>query len=115
VSGRASLGCLFSLLLLSAALYFAVNVGEVYWRRYRFEDAMRQEARFAEMKTDQAIARRLASVAESLGIPDEGRRVRIRRDDRARRIHIAADYAERVELPGFVRTFAFAPRAEGTY
>ena len=114
-SGRASLGCLFSLLVLTAALYFGVNIGEVYWRFYQYRDAMRQEVRFARMRTDHAIARRLASVAESLGLPDGARSVTVQRDDRARRIGISASYSERVELPGFVRTFEFSPRAEGTY
>jgi len=110
-----SLGCLFSLLLVTAALYFAVNVGEVYWRYYRYRDAMRQEARFAHMRTDQAIVRRLTSVADSLGLPDGAHQVAIRRDADRRHVSIAADYAERVELPGFVRTVRFSPRAEATY
>ncbi len=113
--GRVSLGCLFTLLLLTAALYFAVNVGEVYWRYYRYRDAMQQEARFAHMRTDQAIARRLTSVADSLGLPDGAQHVAIQRDGRRRQVTIAADYAERVELPGFVRTIRFSPRAEATY
>jgi hypothetical protein len=113
--GRASVGCLFSLLLLTAALYFGVNIGEVYWRFYRFQDAMQQEVRFAAMHSDQAIVRRLTSVAESLGLPDGAGAVTVQRDDRARRIDISAAYAERVELPGFVRTFRFSPRAEGSY
>jgi hypothetical protein len=113
--GRASLGCLFSLLLLTAALYFGVNIGEVYWRYYRYQDAMQQEVRFAQMRTDQGIIRRLGSVAEALGLPDDAGRVTINRDDRTRRIGISAAYSERVELPGFVRTFRFTPRAEGTY
>jgi hypothetical protein len=113
--GRVSLGCLFTLLLLTAALYFAVNVGEVFWRYYRYRDAMQQEARFAHMRTDQAIARRLTSVADSLGLPDAAEQVAIRRDAGRRRVTIAADYDERVELPGFVRTIRFSPRAEATY
>ena len=113
--GRVSLGCLFSLLLVTAALYFAVNVGEVYWRYYRYRDAMRQEARFAHMRTDQAIVRRLTSVADSLGLPDGAHHVAIRRDADRRHVSIAADYAERVELPGFVRTVRFSPRAQATY
>lgn len=115
VRGRASLGCLFTLLLLAAALYFGVNIGEVYWRFYRYQDAMQQEARFAHMRSDQVITRRLATVAESLGLPDPARQPQIRRDDTSRRIFISAAYSERVELPGFVRTYSFAPRAEGTY
>jgi len=113
--GRVRLGCLFGLLLLTAALYFGVNVGEVYWRYYRYRDAMQQEARFAHMRTDQAITRRLTSVAESLGLPDGAQAVAIRRDGQTRQVSIAADYAERVELPGFVRTIRFSPRAQATY
>jgi hypothetical protein len=113
--GRSTLGCLLALLLVTALLYFGINIGEVYWKYYRYQDAMQQEARFAQMRTDQAIARRLVSVAESFGLPDAASQVQIRRDEATRRIVIAAEYSERVELPGFVRTFHFTPRAEGTY
>ena len=57
--GSSSLGCLFILLLLSAAGYFAVNVGEVYFRFYQYKDAMRQEVRFASHNSDQVILRHL--------------------------------------------------------
>jgi hypothetical protein len=114
-AGRSTLGCLVALLVVTAAIYFGVNIGEVYWKYYRYQDAMQQEARFAQMRTDQAIARRLVSVADSLALPDAAREVKIRREESTRRISITAEYAQRVELPGFVRTFHFAPRAEGTY
>jgi hypothetical protein len=109
------LGCLVVLLLLTVALYFGVNLGVPYWRFYRYQDAMQQEVLFAEMRADSAITRRLASVAESLGLPDAARHVAVRRNDGARRIEIRASYSERVELPGYVRTFQFSPHAEGTY
>jgi hypothetical protein len=115
VSGRTSLGCLFALLLATVVLYFGVNIGEVFWRFYRFQDAMRQEARFGHLRTDQVIAGRLSSAAEALGLPDAARRPQVRRDETSRRLFISVDYSEKVELPGFVRTFSFAPRAEGTY
>jgi hypothetical protein len=113
--GRSTLGCLVALLLLTAVAYFGVNIGEVYWRYYRYQDAMQQEVRFAQMRTDPAIARRLASVADSLGLPNAARDVQIRRDEARRYIFISAAYSERVELPAFVRTFHFAPRAGGSY
>ena len=114
-TGRSTLGCLVGILIMTALLYFGVNIGEVYWRFYRYQDAMQQEARFAQMRTDQAIVSRLASAADSLRLPDAAREVKVRREEAGRRIYIAADYSERVELPGFVRTFHFKPRAEGTY
>jgi len=113
--GRSRLGCLVALLLVTAALYFGINIGEVYWKYYRYQDAMQQEARFAQMRSDQAIARRLASVAGSLGLPPAAHQVEIRRDEASRRIFIAAQYRELVEFPGFVRTVHLTPRAEGTY
>jgi hypothetical protein len=101
--------------LVITGIYFGLNIGEVFWKKLRYEDAMRQEVRFAQMRTDDAIARRLASVAESLGLPEAASRVAIRREERSRRMVISAQYSERVELPGFVRIFHFAPRVEGTY
>ena len=39
--GASSSGCLLSLLLLVAALYYGVNIGEVYFRYYRLLDETR--------------------------------------------------------------------------
>jgi hypothetical protein len=106
--GTSRLGCLVSLLLVSAVAYFAFNIGEVYLRFYRLKDAMVQEARFAHNRDDNAIRLRLAAVADSLGLPDDAGRMVIRRD--SRRIVISTDYTEHVELPMFVREFRFAPQ-----
>ena len=42
--GGSSLGCLFALLLVSAAGYFAVNIGEVYFKFFQYQDAMNTAA-----------------------------------------------------------------------
>ena len=60
-TGSSTLGCLFVLLLLSAAGYFAVNVGEVYFRFYQFQDGMRQEVRFASHNSSAARKSRALS------------------------------------------------------
>ena len=112
--GRSSLGCLFILLLLTAAGYFAVNLGEAYWRFYQFQDAMKQEARFAGRRTDEAITQRLRAKADSLGLPhDAAKRVRVRRA--AGRLRITSDYVETIELPLVVREIRFEPHAEGRF
>ncbi|MGQ0767474.1 MAG: hypothetical protein ACT4OZ_17645 [Gemmatimonadota bacterium] len=105
--GASKLGCLVGLLVAVAVLYFGFNIGEVWLRYYRYEDTIRQEARFARQNTDDEIRRRLAARADSLGLPDDASRVRIVRS--GNRITISADYEEIVELPGFVRTFRFRP------
>lgn len=109
--GASSIGCLFSLLVLAAVVYFGVNVGEVYWRYYQFRDDMQQEVRFAAHYTSDAIAGRLRAAADSLGLPEAAGHVIIRRSSSM--ISVESDYDEPVELPGHVRELHFHLRAEG--
>ena len=109
--GRSSLGCLFALLIVAAAMYFGINIGEAYWRFYEFQDAMRQEVRFAKQIPDDRIKLHLAALADSLGLPEEATDITV---DRTRsEISVSAEYSERVELPLFVRVIRFNPRAQG--
>jgi len=91
--------------------YFAINIGEVYWRYYRYSDAMQQELRFASSRSDEVIRRHLSALADTLGLPEEAGQVEVRRS--ANRISISADYTEHVELPLFVREFHFKPSVAG--
>ena len=111
--GSSSLGCLFALLLLSAAGYFAVNIGEVYFRYFKFKDAMRQEVRFASHNSDQVILRHLRAQADSLGLPEAAGEVTLQRD--GRHIEIESEYYEHIELPLYVREVRFNPHAEGIF
>lgn len=111
--GTSSLGCLFSLLVLAAIVYFGVNVGEVYFRFYQFQDAMRQEVRFAAHNNDGLILRHLRDQADSLGLPEAAGEVTLQRD--GRHIEIESEYYEHIELPLFVREVRFNPHAEGIF
>lgn len=109
--GRSSVGCLLMLLILAVALYFGVNVGEAYWRFYEFQDAMRQEVRFAKQISDDRIKLHLAAYADTLGLPEEAADITVNRTNSE--ISVSADYSERVELPLLVREIRFSPRARG--
>lgn len=106
--GAGTLGCLVSLALFVAALYYGINIGEVYLRYYRLLDAMRSQARLAPSLTDDVINRRLTAVADSL-LPGKIRRFRI---TRGRMITIQAQYHDQVDLPFFKRTFVLKPKAQ---
>ena len=108
-AGASRLGCLVGLLLVVTICYFGFNIGEVFFRFYRFKDAMAQEVRFAETRDDATISAHLTAVADSLGLPVDAGRVKIERN--AVRIVISSAYSERVELPLFVREFHFKPQA----
>jgi len=111
--GASSSGCLFSLLLFVAALYYGVNVGEVYFRYYRLLDEMQTETRLAAGLDDGTIRRRVQAAIEEIGLPDSagGAQLQIRRTAFPREIVIETRYSEAVSLPFFNHSFAFHPRA----
>ena len=111
--GAVSLGCLVTLLAFAAAGYVGINVGEVYWRYYKFRYEMRELARMADRRTDADIQRRLRVLADSLELPEEAKSIHIERGDRS--IAISTDYTERVDLRFFSRDFHFQPYAQGSY
>jgi hypothetical protein len=108
--GASTLGCLFSLLVAVAVGYFGVNVGAPYFRYYRFRDAMQQEARFANRKTDEQIIATLRLKADSLTLPATAHQINVRRTPG--RIVIWTDYRETIEFPFITRDIAFRPVVE---
>jgi hypothetical protein len=109
--GTSGLGCLLSLLLFAAALYYGVNIGQVYLRYYQLVEAMRTQVRFAPALKDDVIHRRLRAQADSL-FPAGGPEFRITRGGSPPRIVIQTEYTDKVDLPLFKHTFVMRPRAE---
>jgi hypothetical protein len=110
--GASSSGCLFSLLIFVAALYYGVNIGELFFRYYRLLDEMQTEAHLAAGLDDGTIRRRVQSAVEEIGIPDSaGTLLTVRRTESPREIVIETRYSESVSLPFFNHTFSFHPRA----
>jgi hypothetical protein len=101
------------LLVIAATMYFGVNIGEVYFRFYQYQDAMRQEVRFAAHNSDQMIIRHLREQADSLGLPEGAALVTVQRD--GRHIEMESEYYEHVELPLTVREVRLNPHAEGIF
>jgi hypothetical protein len=110
--GASSSGCLLSLLIFVAALYYGVNIGEVYFRYYRLLDEMQTEARLSPGLDDGTIRRRIQTAIEEIGLPDSagGRPLQIRRTASPREIVIETRYSESVSLPFFNHSFSFHPR-----
>jgi hypothetical protein len=110
--GASTMGCLLSLLVLVAVLYYGVNIGEVYFRYYRILDEMQTQARVAAALDNGTIQRRIASAIQEIGLPDDASsNLQITRSVSPREITIETDYAETVKLPLFVHTFHLHPKA----
>ena len=111
--GRSTLGCLFTMLIVVTICYFGVNVGKVFYRHYAFQDAMKQEARFASHRSDEEITSHLRALADSLGLPEGAKRVHVRRGDRT--IFIWSDYFETLELPGVAKDVELTAHVERAF
>ena len=109
--GASSLGCLFSLLIFVAALYYGVNIGEVFFRYYRLVDEMDSQARLASALDDATIRHRVQATAQDIGLPNEAQQIRIIRRAQPREIVIETVYSETVELPLFRHTFVLHPKS----
>ena len=110
--GTSTIGCLVSLVLFAAALYYGVNIGQVYFRYYQLGDEMRSNARLAPSLNDATIRRRLITKVQDLHLPEEAEKFVIKRSGKPRMITIETEYSESVDLPLFNHTFVFHPRAE---
>lgn len=112
-TGATRFGCLLTLLILSAVMYFGINAGEVYWRYLQYKDAMAQEVRFRSFLPNSRIRQNLAEIADSLGLPEDAGVVTVTRE--RGRVTVEAHYEEFIELPGYRREVHFEPRASGGY
>jgi hypothetical protein len=106
--GASTFGCLVSIVLFLAAVYYGVHIGGVYWRYYELLDDMRQQAIFARQNTDDVIRARLMAQADSL----LGDTPEFRIERGGRRVIISTEYSETVDLPLVKKTFVLRPRAE---
>jgi hypothetical protein len=108
--GGSTFGCLFSLLLFVAAVYYGIHIGQVYLHYYELLDNMKFQASLAQSLSDAAIVQRLSASADSL--LGKSPRFTVERQPYRNRILIRTEYTERVDLPFFKHTFVLRPRAE---
>ncbi len=92
--GASSTGCLVSLLFLVGALYYGVNIGELFFRYYRLLDEIQTQAALAPSLDDGTIRRRIQAAAQDIGLPPEAQQIRIARRASPREIVIETEYSE---------------------
>lgn len=95
--GTSRLGCVIMLAILVGGIYFGLYAAQDLLDYYRLRDAMKQEGRFATLRSDAQIKDRLRLFADSVGLPSEAGDVNIVRDENT--IHIWAEYDQPLRLP----------------
>jgi hypothetical protein len=109
--GASRLGCLIQLMILAIVIYFARLAGEDALMYYRLQDAMRNEANFADSRTDVEIRNRLRAFTDSVVLPQQAKDINIVRDENG--IRIWSEYDLDIKLPlNHVKTVHLRPAAE---
>ena len=96
-AGTSRLGCVIQLAILAGIIYFGIYAGQDLLDYYRLRDAMKQEGRFATIRTDAQIRDRLRLFADSVGLPPEAQEINIVRDENT--IRIWTEYDQPLRLP----------------
>jgi hypothetical protein len=104
-TGTTTLGCLTWLLVLVAAVYVGIHVSEPYFRYYQYRDAIVQEARFANLRSDDAVRQNIWSNADSLSMPEGAYHLQIVR--KARAIRIRTSYEDSWTISSYTRPVHF--------
>lgn len=78
-------------------MYFGMYALQDVLDYYRLRDAMKQEARFATLRSDTQIRDRLKSFADSVGLPEEASDISIVRSENT--IRIWSEYDQPLRLP----------------
>jgi hypothetical protein len=112
--GASRLGCLIQLVVLVSIIYFGFLAGEEALAYYRFKDAMKNEARFASIRTDVEIRKRLRAFTDSVKLPAEAKEINVVRD--GNEIHIWSEYDQVIRLPfNKTRIVHLRPSVEKTF
>jgi hypothetical protein len=118
-AGKIKLGCLFTLFILAAGVYYGIEFLEVRLRYYRIQDYVKTQADFAPALDDVTIRRRLVAKSDTLGLSLGTRDWTVRRSYTPRQIFISATYRDSVvlEFPGIRKVFyfTFTPQATELY
>lgn len=96
-AGTSRLGCVIYLAIFIGFIYFGLYAGQDLLDYYRLRDAMKQEARFATLRSDTQISDRLKLFADSIGLPPEAQDINITRDENT--IRIWTEYDQPLRLP----------------
>lgn len=110
--GTSTSGCLVSLVLFIAMVYYGVHLGKPWLTYYQLVDEMRVSARLAPTLSDAVIRRRLEQKVDELNLPPEARKFVITRSGNPRKITITTQYSETVTVPLLTHTFIYTPTTE---
>lgn len=112
-TGGVRLGCMFVTIVVGVTAYCGAYIGQSFWKYYQFEDAFKNEAKFASHYTDKQIKSHLRTMADSLLLPDDAYDISV--DRSKHHIDISTQYYDHVKLGPMSRDFFYSPHGEADF
>ncbi len=75
-----------------------MEIGGVYWRRYKLEETMVQQLSFAGQLTDEAIHQQVLKEVHAMGLPITDGNIQFVRTDNPRTLRVSISYVETANL-----------------
>jgi hypothetical protein len=97
-SGKIKVGTLIGLVVLVAAVYYALEFRGLYWRQYKLEEVVEQQLAYAGQLSDDAIRESLLAEIAGLGLPGEVLSFHFRRIPQPQALEVSISYVETVNL-----------------
>lgn len=110
--GRGRLRLLITLLITLVLIILAVRLVPVYVKKFEFNEAVREEAKFAAVRDvpPSEVRLRLFRKAQELGLPIQAQQILITPSGQG--IHISVSYTVPVQLPGYTLNLNFQTSAD---
>lgn len=97
-SGKVKIALLLWLIVLAAIGYYGLEIGGVYFRRYKLEEHVKQRLAYAGQLTNEAIHRHLLDDIATMDLPPEARNLQFVETQGPRALHVSISYAETLDL-----------------
>ncbi len=97
-SGKVKIAALVWLLVLAAIGYCVVEIGGVYWRQMKLEEAVKQRLAYAGQLTNESIRQRIYEDIVDLNLPPQARDLSVIQTERPRALRVNVSYQETVNL-----------------
>ena len=110
--GGGRLQLLIILLITVALIVLAVRLVPVYVKKFEFDEAVREEAKFAAVREapPPEVRLRLLRKAQELGLPIQAQQIRVTPSGQG--IRISVSYTVPVQLPGYTLNLNFQISAD---
>ena len=96
--GRVKIASAILIFVLAAAGYGGVVVGGVYFRKMKFEEAIRQQLSYAGQVDDASVRQQIVNAVMEIGLPPAAQRIGLTRTGNPRALHVSVAYSETVNL-----------------